>query len=226
MKEIFERYNITLNEEQLKKFDKYYRLLVHYNSMFNLTAIIEREQVYKKHFVDSLLGVDNLTMETLIDVGSGGGFPAIPLKIVNPNIKLTLLEATGKKCEFLKTVVSELDLKEVTVINGRAEDYAKNPDFREKFDHASARAVARLNTLLEYCLPFIKVGGSFISYKANAKEEIAECDNALKVLGGSIQKVKEYTLDDANRSIIIVKKEKTTPPKYPRGKGKERKNPL
>ena len=226
MKEIFERYNITLNDEQLKKFDKYYRLLVHYNSMFNLTAITEREEVYKKHFVDSLLGVDNLTMETLIDVGSGGGFPAIPLKIVNPNIKLTLLEATGKKCEFLKTVVSELDLKEVTVINGRAEDYAKNPDFREKFDHASARAVARLNTLLEYCLPFVKIGGSFISYKANAKEEIAECDNALKILGGSIQKVKEYTLDDANRSIIIVKKEKSTPPKYPRGQGKERKNPL
>lgn len=226
MKEIFERYNITLNDEQLKKFDKYYRLLVHYNSMFNLTAIIEREEVYKKHFVDSLLGVDNVTMETLIDVGSGGGFPAIPLKIVNPNIKLTLLEATGKKCEFLKTVVSELDLKDVTVINGRAEDYAKNPDFREKFDHASARAVARLNTLLEYCLPFVKIGGSFISYKANAKDEIAECDNALKILGGSIQKVKEYTLDDANRSIIIVKKEKSTPPKYPRGQGKERKNPL
>ena len=226
MEKLFLSYGINLNDTQKESFEKYYQLLIHYNSMFNLTAITEREEVYKKHFVDSLLGVDNLTMETLIDVGSGGGFPAIPLKIVNPKIKLTLLEATGKKCEFLKTVVSELDLKEVTVINGRAEDYAKNPDFREKFDHASARAVARLNTLLEYCLPFIKVGGSFISYKANAKEEIAECDNALKILGGSIQKVKEYTLDDANRSIIIVKKEKSTPPKYPRGQGKERKNPL
>ena len=120
----------------------------------------------------------------------------------------------------------QLGLKDVETIHGRAEDYAKNPDFREKFDHASARAVARLNTLLEYCLPFVKIGGSFISYKANAKDEIAECDNALKILGGSIQEVKEYTLDDANRSIIIVKKEKSTPPKYPRGQGKERKNPL
>lgn len=226
MNKLFEDYKINLNREQLSLFEKYYRLLIEYNSYFNLTAITEKEEVYKKHFVDSVIGVNKLIGEKLIDVGSGAGFPALAIKIVKPELQITLLESIGKKCEFLKTVVKELNLKNVFVINGRAEDYAKNEDFREKFDIVTARAVARLNTLSEYCLPFVKIGGTFVAYKGNAKEEIKEAENAINILGGKISEVKEYNLEEALRTLVYVKKIKNTPEKYPRGHGKERKNPL
>ena len=162
----------------------------------------------------------------LIDVGSGGGFPAIPIKIMRPDIDVTLLEATGKKCDFLKIVIEELGLKNIRVVNGRAEDLGKDKNFRECFDICSARAVARLNTLCEYCMPFVKVGGYFVSYKGNAKEELEESASAIKILGGEVEKADFYSLDDAGRSLIYIKKVKNTDKKYPRGQGKERKNPL
>ena len=226
MKNIFDKYQINITEEQLKKFEKYYELLVFYNEKFNITAITEKSEVYKKHFVDSVLGVDKVCGQTLIDIGSGGGFPAIPIKIVKEDICLTMLEATGKKCEFLKTVVKELGLNNVTVINGRAEDLAKKEEYREKFDVCTARAVARLNSLCEYCMPFVKVNGTFVAYKGDSKEEVVESQNAIKILGGKIKEVVEYNLDDASRSLVCIEKIKNTDKKYPRGNGKERKNPL
>ena len=227
MEKLFLSYGINLNDRQKESFEKYYQLLIHYNSMFNLTAITEREEVYKKHFIDSVIGVDKLVGEKLIDIGSGGGFPALPIKIMRPELQLTLVEATGKKCEFLKAVVKELGLNGVKVINGRAEDLAKDINtHREKYDICTARAVARLNTLCEYCMPFVKVGGYFVSFKGNAKEEILEAKNAVKILGGEIETFTEYQLDGAERTLIYVKKTANTPNKYPRGNGKERKSPL
>ncbi len=226
MKNLFLSYGITLTEEQLEKFDKYYNLLIYYNQKFNITAITEKQEVYKKHFVDSLLGVDNVVGNKLIDIGSGGGFPAIPIKIYKSDLSVTLVEATGKKCEFLKAVVKELNLTNVNVVNGRAEDLAKNEEYREKFDICSARAVARLNSLCEYCMPFVKVGGSFISYKGDGEEELIEAQNAIKILGGKVKTVKTYELDGAKRTLMNVEKIKNTDKKYPRGNGKERKNPL
>ncbi len=226
MKEIFEKYGLSLSQNQQSLFDKYYALLIEYNAKFNLTAITERAEVIVKHFVDSALGCGKVCGNTLLDVGSGGGFPAIPLKIMNDNLELTMLEATGKKCEFLRTVVGELGLSGVTVINGRAEDLAKDLNFRENFDCVSARAVARLNTLVEYCLPFVKVGGSMVSFKGDADEEIKEAESAVKILGGEIVDNFKYELEGAKRALITIKKVKITLSKYPRGNGKERKNPL
>lgn len=226
MEKIFNNYGITINNSQKEKFNRYYDLLVFYNQKFNITAITERAEVIKKHFVDSVLGVDKIVGNNVIDVGSGGGFPAIPLKIMKEEISLTLLEATGKKCEFLKTIVKELDLKNVKVINGRAEDLAKDLNFREQFSTCTARAVARLNTLCEYCMPFVKKGGIFLSYKGDGAEEIIEAQNAIKVLGGKLKENYEYFLDDAKRSLISIEKIELTDKKYPRGNGKERKNPL
>lgn len=226
MKNLFNKFNLDISDIQREKFEKYYELLVYYNSKFNITAITEKDEVIIKHFIDSALGYNKVNFGKVIDVGSGGGFPAIPLKIMNDNLQVTMLEATGKKCEFLKTVVKELGLKNVTVINGRAEDLAKDLSFRESFDVCTARAVARLNTLCEYCMPFVKVGGTFVSYKGDAEEEVLEAQNAVKILGGKVENVHTYTLADAKRALITIKKINQTPPKYPRGNGKERKNPL
>lgn len=226
MKNLFEKFNISINEDKIKKFEKYYELLVFYNSKFNITAITERQEVIIKHFVDSVLGVERITGNKLIDIGSGGGFPALPIKIMKEDISLTMVEATGKKCEFLKTVASELGLKEVVVINGRAEDLSQKPDFREQFDCCTARAVARLNTLLEYTMPFIKVGGRFVSYKGDAVEEVIEAKNAINLLGGKIVEDYSYNLLEAKRQLISVEKIKSTPTIYPRSNAMIRKKPL
>ncbi len=225
MKEIFEIYGINLTEKQLKKFEKYYQLLVEYNEKFNLTAITEREEVIVKHFVDSIYRVDKLK-GSLLDVGSGGGFPAIPLKIINEELTVTCLEATGKKCEFLRAVGCGLSLDNFFVVNGRAEELAREEKYREKFDFVSARAVARLNTLAEYCIPFVKLGGKFISFKGDYREELEEASNAIEVLGGKLDKVEDFTVNEAKRGIIYIEKIKHTDKKYPRGRGKERKCPL
>lgn len=225
MRELFEKYNINLNFEQEKLFEKYYELLIKYNSMFNLTAITEKRDVYIKHFIDSVLGVDKLISGKLIDIGSGGGFPALPIKIMRNDLSVTLLEATGKKCEFLNTVIKELSLKGASVVNGRAETEAKT-NLRESFDICTARAVARLNVLSEYCLPFVKTGGVFVAYKGGIEEELKEAERAIEILGGKIESVDHYSLEDAKRMIITVRKVKSTDKKYPRGNGKERKNPL
>lgn len=226
MENTFISYNINLSREKIKKFDIYYELLVSYNEKFNITAVSEKKDIYLKHFVDSLFGRELLISGKLIDVGSGGGFPAVPLKIFNDGIKVTMVEATGKKCEFLKVLIKELDLKDTVVLNARAEDLAKDNKFREKFDYCTARAVARLNSLCEYCIPLIKVGGYFVAYKGDAEEELLESENAIKVLGGKVEKTLDFSLEGAKRKIISIKKEFSTEKKYPRNNVQIRKKPL
>ena len=225
MIEIFKSFGYNPNEQTLKSFEKYYEILTFYNAKFNITAITEKNEVYLKHFIDSLLGEKYIYGE-FIDIGSGGGFPAIPLKIIKPELKATLVDATGKKCEFLKEVVKELGLKDVKIINGRAEELAHDKTFREKFDCVTARAVAALPVLSEYCLPFIKTGGKFIAYKSDAFKEIKDAEKAIKILGGKTEKTEEFNLADNKRTIVIIKKEKTTPSEYPRANSKIRKKPL
>lgn len=226
MKKLFNDFGIELSEKQLERFEKYFDILVKTNEMFNITAITEKEEVVKKHFIDSIINNEIIKTGTLIDVGSGGGFPAIPLKIMNEKLNVTLLEATGKKCEFLRQVIKNLGLDKVTVINGRAEELAYKEGFRESFDFCSARAVARLNILCEYCIPFVKKGGIFVSYKGDSEEEVKEATEAIKILGGKIKDIKSYQLDGAKRTLIYVEKIKTTPNIYPRSNGKIRKKPL
>lgn len=226
MKNLFLEFGFNLTEVQLNQFNRYKELLKEYNEKFNLTSITSDEEIVKKHFIDSLTGAEFLDGKKLIDVGSGGGFPAIPIKIFKPEIDVTLLEATEKKCNFLNIVISELKLENIRVINGRAEELSKKDEFRESFDYCSARAVARMNTLSEYCVPFIKVGGKFVALKGDAEEEILEAKNAFNILGVEIETVKKFDFYGAKRTIVVVKKIKNTPSKYPRGRGKERKNPL
>lgn len=226
MNEIFFEYGIDLDEKSIKSFGIYYRLLKEYNEKFNITAIEDEREIYLKHFVDSLSGAELLTGGKLIDIGSGGGFPAVPIKIVNDSVDLTLVEATGKKCEFLKVLCENLGLKDVKIVNKRAEDIAHDINFREKFDYCTARAVAKLNILSEYCLPFLKTGGKFIAYKADAGDELKEAANALRVLGGKTEKIKKFSLDGAERQLIVIEKIKRTEEKYPRSNGRIRKNPL
>lgn len=226
MIETFNNYNIQLNKVQEEKFKKYKDLLLFYNEKFNITAITDEKEIYIKHFVDSVLPYQHFKVGKYIDVGSGGGFPIIPLKIMMEDIDITLLEATGKKCEFLNTVIRELDLKKAVVINGRAEELAKKEEYREKFDHATARAVARLNLLSELCLPFLKKGGSFYSYKGEGEEEVKEAEKGIKILGGKLEKIEKYNLDDAKRCLIEIKKVNSTPSLYPRQYNKIKKSPL
>ena len=229
MKDLFLKNGVEITDSQLEKFEKYREILLFYNDKFNITTITQKEEVYVKHFLDSVLCKD-LFMDNskVIEIGSGGGFPSIPLKIVRDDLHFTLVESTGKKCIFLKEVVKELNLKNVEVLNGRAEDFGKDKKYREKFDHVTARAVARLNTLCEYCMPFLKVNGSFIALKGNAEEEITQAQNAVNVLGGKYSFIKEYNLplEEAKRTLIKIEKIKNTPSIYPRGNGKERKQPL
>lgn len=229
MKELFLKNGINLSEKEIENFEKYREILLFYNEKFNITTITEKKEVYIKHFLDSVIAKDfYMDNSSVIEIGSGGGFPSIPLMIVRPDLKFTLLEATGKKCLFLKEALKVIGRNDVEVLNGRAEDFGKDKKYREKFDHSTARAVARLNTLCEYCMPFVKTGGSFIALKGNAEEEILEAKNAVKVLGGKISEIKNYVLpeEEGKRTVIKIEKIKNTPILYPRGNGKERKNPL
>ena len=226
MDNIFNEFNLSLTDNQLYKFKKYKELLLFYNDKFNLTAIKEDREIYIKHFVDSILPYQQFKCGKFLDVGSGGGFPIIPLKIMMEEISVTMLEATGKKCEFLREVVKELDLKNAEVINGRAEELAFNNKYRENFDHVTARAVSRLNMLCELCLPFVKKGGSFYSYKGEGKEELLEAEKCIKILGGKVDRVLEYDLEGAKRCVIEIKKVGVTPNSYPRQYNKIKKNPL
>lgn len=226
MKSKFLQCGLKVTDEQLDKFEEYYGLLTVYNDKFNITAIKGREEVYKKNFIDSVLFADKIQGKTLIDIGSGGGFPAIPLKIMKEELCVTMIEATGKKCEFLKAVINKLGLKNVTVLNGRAEDYAKKEEFRENFDVCTARAVARLNVLAEYCLPFVKIGGEFAAYKAKSEEELNEAASAVKILGGRVKEVVKRKLFDNDRTVIIIEKISKTDQKYPRSNGKIKAKPL
>lgn len=217
------------NEEYLKKFEQFRDILTEYNKKCNLTSILEKNDIYIKHFSDSIIPEKLFPLNSdVIEIGSGGGFPSIPLKIVRPDLNFTLVESTEKKCKYLKEAVDLLGLENVKILNIRAEEGGRMQNLREKFDIAEARAVAALNTLCEYCLPFVKVGGRFIAYKGAAEQEIEESKNAIEILGGAIEKVYSYSLPEncGNRTVIVIKKIKKTPGKYPRGRGLERKKPL
>lgn len=227
--EIEKLFNEKILSENKEKFEQYRALILEYNKRYNLTAILEEKDMYYKHFLDSAAGYELFKKDGKIaEIGSGAGFPSIVLKILRDDLSFDLFESVGKKCEFLHAVVDKLELKGMHIYNLRAEDAARDNNFREKYDHATARAVARMNTLCEYCLPFVKVGGSFIAYKSGEQEEIKEAENAYKILGAKCEKAIPYSLPEnyGERLLAVVKKVKPTPLKYPRGQGKERKQPL
>lgn len=211
-----------------QKFGLFRELLKEYNKMFNITAVCDDEGIIYKHFLDSILPESYFSKGAeVIEIGSGGGFPSLPLKIIRDDLKFTLVESTGKKCVFLKTVVDKLGLGGVQIVNMRAEELAKDPAFRQKFDICTARAVAKLNTLAEYCLPFVKTGGKFIAYKGDCGGEIAGAQRAIEVLGGKIEQTVGYEPQKlGKRTLVMVKKVSATPKNYPRGQGKERKSPI
>lgn len=225
-------YGVELSEKQLQQFQRYYELLIEWNEKINLTAITEPQEVAVKHFIDSVSAWDKKRFEgakSIIDVGTGAGFPGIPLKIFQPQLKLVLLDSLNKRIKFLQTVVDELQLDNVECIHARAEEGAKNPKLRENFDIAVSRAVARLPVLAEYCIPFVKVGGTFAALKGmKFAEEAEEGKKALQILGGSEPVSVEKKLPglDDKRAVIYVKKIKSTPKKYPRKAGTPDKDPL
>lgn len=224
------RMGITVTENQKKQFITYYENLIEWNQIMNLTAITDFEEVLEKHFLDSLSIVKILDLskkENLIDVGTGAGFPGLPLKIIFPKLKVTLLDSLNKRIEFLNHLIKKMDLKNVECIHGRAEDFAKNSFYREQYDLAVSRAVANLSTLSEYCIPFVKKGGIFVSYKAEkAEEEIEEGKNAISLLGGKIKKCEIFSLGNNIRKMILIEKEESTSMKYPRKAGLPSKKPL
>lgn len=212
----------------LAQFQKFYEFVIAENQKFNLTAITENNDFAIKHFLDCVLPVNGLPLNaSVIDIGAGAGFPSIPLKILRPDLKITMLDSLNKRVNFLNEAVALLGLKDIQAIHFRAEDYAiKN---REKFDVVIARAVASLDTLSEYCLPFAKVGGLFVALKgANFEQELTLAHNAIDILGGQVQNIEKVAVDeiDSLRANIFIKKIKPTPPKYPRGKNQPRLKPL
>ncbi len=226
-----EELNIQLKDEQLHKLLRYYELLVERNKVMNLTAITEFEEVVIKHFLDSLSLVKVIVpkAERLLDMGTGAGFPGIPLKIAFPSIKVVLIDSLSKRIHFLEEVIQELELKEIQALHGRAEDYGREKGFRESFDLCVSRAVAKLSVLSEYCLPYVKIGGYFIPYKSGLiHEEVIEASRAIGVLGAEIVRSEKFLLPgtEIDRSLILIHKTKGTPIKYPRSAGKPSKEPL
>lgn len=229
LRELVSELNIELSDKQLESFDTYYKMLIEWNEKINLTAITEYDEVLVKHFTDSLSivkAVDMNRVTSLIDVGTGGGFPGIPIAILFPEIKITLLDSLNKRITFLNEVVKELSLTNVEAIHGRAEDIARG-DYREKFDLCVSRAVANLSTLSELCIPFVSVGGFFVSYKSEkADEEIESATKAIDILGGKIVNKIDFAIKDNNRNLIVIEKISATAKKYPRKAGTPSKQPL
>lgn len=223
---------ITLTEKQKQQFNQYYELLIEWNKVMNLTGITDYDEVNEKHFVDSVSivkAIDINKIESVIDIGTGAGFPGIPLKIVFPHLKIVLLDSLNKRINFLNTVISKLELTDIITIHGRAEDYAKQKEYREKFDLCVSRAVANLSTLSEYCIPYVKVGGMFIPYKSGEiDEEVQKSEKATRILGGNMERVIKFQLpgSEINRSFVKIKKVKNTSNKYPRKAGLPAKEPL
>lgn len=223
---------ITLSDQQIQQFLTYYELLIEWNEFMNLTSITEYHDVMKKHFIDSVSLVKAYDVNkkvSVIDVGTGAGFPGLALKIAFPNLKITLLDSLNKRIQFLNHVISTLQLRDIDTQHGRAEDFAKPGKLREKYDLCVSRAVANLSTLSEYCLPFVKEGGLFISYKSEKiSEESEQASYAIKLLGGSIKEQVEFYLPDSDiyRNLFVIEKMKKTPTKYPRKAGLPSKEPI
>lgn len=230
LKYYFDIQNINIDDEKINKFQKYYELLLEWNKKINLTRIVEGKDVCIKHFCDSLALSKVIEPKgKLIDVGTGGGFPGIPLKIMYPNLKITLLDSLDKRIKFLKTVCDELELENVECIHGRAEDFGKDENYREQYDMCVSRAVANLSVLSEYCMPFVSVGSIFVSYKSeDSEEEISKAQDAIDLLGGFLKEnvVLELPDNKTKRRIVIIEKKNNTPIKYPRKAGKPEKKPL
>ena len=237
LKSVCSKMNIEVSGYQLERFSMFYELLLEYNKRYNLTAITEEQDVIYKHFADSLSIImfnhneiiKELNDRNVIDVGTGAGFPGIPLKIVNPDMKLTFLDSVNKKLDFVREVCRQLEFKDISVIHGRAEDFGKDREYREKYDICLSRAVAALPVLSELCIPFVKPGGIFVSYKgSDIEQEIKKSENAVKILGGSLSEIKTFNIPDTDikRALIMIIKEKHTPMQYPRKAGISVKHPL
>ena len=222
--------SITLSSIQLEQFEKYYDMLIEKNKVMNLTAITEFNEVLEKHFLDSvsLIRAKELHQSIkVIDLGTGAGFPGIPLKIVFPELHVTLADSLNKRVSFLQEVIKELKLENIEAIHGRAEDLARNSQYRENYDLCVSRAVANLSTLSEYCLPFVKIGGEFISYKSgDCEEEVISAKGAVFLLGGKVKDTVKFRLGESGRSFIKIEKVKGTPKAYPRKAGIPSKKPL
>lgn len=222
--------SIEFSNIQIEKFYKYMNLLIEWNEKINLTAITEPKEIIIKHFIDSLTVLKDIKgKNTLVDVGTGAGFPGIPLKIMDEEIKITLLDSLNKRINFLNEVINQLDLKNVETIHSRVEEAGKNKKYRESFDISTARAVANLATLSEYMLPLVKVGGKSICMKGSeVSEELKNSKKAISILGGEIESIDNFKLpkSDMMRNIVIIKKVKNTPSKYPRKAGTPSKEPI
>jgi 16S rRNA (guanine527-N7)-methyltransferase len=225
-----EELHIDLSDRQMEQFLTYYEMLVEKNKVMNLTAITEFDEVVEKHFLDSLslTRVKDLSNNlSVIDLGTGAGFPGIPLKIAFPELEITLVDSLNKRVLFLQEVISTLGLKNISTVHERAEIIANNPNFREKFDLCVSRAVANLSTLTEYCLPFVKIGGQFISYKSGeCDEEVEAARNSIFLVGGKTVSVDKFTLGESGRAFVVIDKIKKTPKQYPRKAGTPAKEPL
>lgn len=232
LEEKMEDIHVKLDDKQLQQFQRFYEMLVDWNKVMNLTGITEYQEIVDKHFVDSLSVVKIFELESInrvIDVGTGAGFPGIPLKIAYPHLDVVLLDSLNKRIKFLDVVINELKIKDIYTIHGRAEDFARKEAYRENFDLCVSRAVANLTTLSEYCLPYVKIDGFFISYKSgNIDEEMQESEKGIKLLGGKVENVVKFQLPktDISRSFVKIKKVKSTSPKYPRKSGIPSKEPL
>ena len=227
LKRVCEKNKIMLLEEQIEKFYKYMNLLIEWNQKINLTAIVEPKEIIQKHFIDSMSVLDYIQdKKNIIDVGTGAGFPGIPIKIANPNINVTLLDSLQKRVNFLSKVVSQLELDKIKAVHSRAEDYAK--ENRESYDVAISRAVANMSTLVEYLLPYVKQDGIVICMKGpNIEDELEKSKKAIIILGGKIEHIEHLFLDEEmERNLIIIRKIKPTPKQYPRKAGKPAKEPI